>query len=100
MVGVFERQVEWWAAPGDVLIAISSSGKSENILRAVAAAHARGCKTITMSGFGADNPLRKSGYLNFYVASPYYGYVELAHAALASYLTDCAVLGRPKQQPA
>ncbi|MBI2264654.1 MAG: SIS domain-containing protein [Armatimonadetes bacterium] len=86
----FERPVKQWADIGDLLIAISGSGKSENVLRAVQAGIARGCKVITCSGIGENNPLRRMGHLNFYVPSRYYGYVELAHSALAHYLIDAA----------
>lgn len=92
---VFERPVLLWAETGDLIIAISSSGKSNNILRAVRAAKKRGCQSITLSGFGADNPLRRLGDVNFYVPSPDYGFVETAHAALAHFLTDCAAQARP-----
>lgn len=87
---VFERPVRLWAAAGDVLLAISSSGRSENILRAVRAAKERQCGILTFSGFSPDNPLRRMGDLNFYVPSAVYGYVELAHSVLAHFLTDCA----------
>jgi len=80
--------VKLWAAPGDLLIAISSSGRSENILRSVRLAREARCRIITMSGFAADNPLRQMGDVNFYVPSPDYGPVEIVHAALAQYLTD------------
>jgi D-sedoheptulose 7-phosphate isomerase len=86
---VFERPVSLWADTGDLIVAISSSGKSDNILRAVRAAMARGCRSITLSGFSVDNPLRHLGDVNFYVPSPDYGYVESAHAVLAHFLTDC-----------
>jgi len=98
---VFERPVELWADSGDLLLAISSSGQSENILRAVRATLARGCQVITLSGFSADNPLRRMGPLNFYVPSQVYGYVELVHSALAHFLTDCAMVShviRPGEQ--
>ena len=84
----YESLVRLWAVEGDLLVAISSSGRSENILRAVMAAKAAGCKVITMSGFGADNPLRRTGDVNFYIPSGDYGPVEIAHAALAQFLTD------------
>jgi len=93
---VFERPVELWADAGDLIVAISSSGQSENILRAVQAAAARGCQIITLSGFSADNPLRRLGDVNFYVPSQAYGYVESVHAALAHFLTDCAMMSRPQ----
>ena len=95
---VFERPVELWADAGDVLLAISSSGQSENILRAVRASVARGCQVITLSGFSADNPLRRMGHLNFYVPSQVYGYVELVHSVLAHFLTDCAMMSRSEKE--
>ena len=91
---VYERLVELWADAGDLLIAISSSGRSENIIRAVQAAAARKCQIITLSGFSADNPLRRLGNLNFYVASSEYGYVESAHAVISHYVIDRAVMSR------
>jgi D-sedoheptulose 7-phosphate isomerase len=91
---VFEPPVELWADAGDLLVAISSSGQSENILRAVQAAAAQGCQIITLSGFSADNPLRRTGLLNFYIPSQAYGYVELVHSVLTHFLTDCAVMTR------
>jgi D-sedoheptulose 7-phosphate isomerase len=47
---VFARQVAGLARPGDVLIAISTSGKSKNVLRAVEQAKESGCKTIALVG--------------------------------------------------
>lgn len=88
---VFERPIELWANDNDLLIAISSSGQSENILRAAKAAVARGCRAITLSGFKADNPLRRRGHLNFYVPSEVYGDVESVHSVLAHFITDCAM---------
>lgn len=90
-VHAFERLVTLAARQGDLLIAISSSGQSENILRAVAAARGIGCRIMTFSGFQPDNPLRSSGDINFYVASSHYGEVEVAHHALGHYLTDSIV---------
>jgi D-sedoheptulose 7-phosphate isomerase len=86
----FETQVNLWAEKRDLMIAISSSGKSENIIRAVNAARSNVCDIITLSGFNEDNPLRKMGNINFYVPSGYYGFVETSHAALLHCLTDLA----------
>ena len=49
---IFSRQVAGLAAEGDVLIAISTSGNSANILAACAAAQAAGCHVIGLSGKG------------------------------------------------
>jgi phosphoheptose isomerase len=64
---------------GDVLVAISSSGKSKNILGAVKSAQDVGLKVITLSGFQADNPLRQLGDVNFWADSMAYNIVETAH---------------------
>ena len=93
---VFERPVDLWAKAEDLFIAISSSGKSENILKAARAAKAKGCEVITLSGFGSDNPLRKLGNVNFYIASKSYGEVEVSHLSLTHYLTDCCLKLRTK----
>ncbi|HEX8136014.1 MAG TPA: SIS domain-containing protein [Pyrinomonadaceae bacterium] len=87
---VFELPVGLWANAGDLLLAVSSSGQSENILRGVRAAADHDCRIITLSGFGADNQLRRMGHLNFYVPGQVYGYVETAHMALAHCITDRA----------
>jgi len=47
---VFARQLEGIASPGDVLVAISTSGRSESVRRAVAKAHAMGVAVIGMTG--------------------------------------------------
>ena len=88
---VFETPVKLWAEPGDVLIAISSSGRSQNILRAVQAAIERRFEVVTFSGFDEDNPLRSMGAVNFHVASAVYGLVENVHGALTHFLTDRAM---------
>lgn len=96
---VFEREIEFWADKGDLLIAISSSGRSENILRAVRTALRHECSVITLSGFHADNPLRRMGHLNFYVPADTYGYVETAHAVLTHLFTDYAMQLQSSQEP-
>jgi D-sedoheptulose 7-phosphate isomerase len=88
---VFEKPIEMFADAGDVLIAISSSGHSENILNGVRAAKRKGCSTITMSGFDPDNPLRSTGNINFYVPSYSYGYVEISHLSLCHYIVDTII---------
>jgi len=85
---VFVKPVEMFADPGDVLVAISSSGRSENILSGVNTARKKECKVITMSGFAADTPLRLRGDLNFYVASDSYGHVEIVHLTLCHCILD------------
>lgn len=87
---VYAKPVEMFAQEGDVLVAISSSGKSANITNAVNEARKAKCKVITMSGFGDDNPLRKMGDLNFYVPNTEYGYVEITHLVICHAVLDFA----------
>lgn len=47
---VFARQVEAYAAPGDVLVAISTSGNSESVVRAIEAARQRECHVVGLTG--------------------------------------------------
>src|SRR5271156_2379328 len=60
---VFAKQLELHLRSGDLLVAISSSGRSPNILNAVAVARSGGCRVATLSGFSADNELRRAGDL-------------------------------------
>ena len=85
---VFAKQLQFHARRGDALFAISSSGSSPNILRAVEVAREIGCHVITISGFLADNPLRALGDVNFYVGVSEYGIVEVAHTALIHAVVD------------
>ena len=85
---VFEKPIEMFAGTGDVLFAISSSGKSENILRGVVAARTKGCKVVTLSGFKEDNPLRGMGDLNLFVPSMEYGLVEVIHQYICHWILD------------
>ncbi|OGR84165.1 MAG: hypothetical protein A2901_09025 [Elusimicrobia bacterium RIFCSPLOWO2_01_FULL_54_10] len=90
---VFEKPVEMFADPGDVMIAISSSGKSDNILNGVKMAKKKGLTVITMSGFKPDNPLRSFGDINFYVPAPTgaYGFVEIAHLTICHCIVDAII---------
>ena len=88
---IFSVPVEKLGREGDLLIAISSSGKSANILNAVAAARKIKAHVITLSGFGADNPLRKLGDFNFWLPDGHYGFVEIGHLAICHALLDISM---------
>lgn len=85
---VFSAPIGVLAKRGDILFAISSSGKSKNILNAVSESKRKGCFVVTFSGFLANNPLRKMGNINFYVPSSSYGAVEIAHLAICHAIVD------------
>lgn len=79
---VFAEPLKRRAVEGDMLIAISSSGKSPNVLAAARVARERRLTLVTLSAMSPENPLRKSGDLNFYVPAQQYGFAESAHAAI------------------
>jgi D-sedoheptulose 7-phosphate isomerase len=85
---VFAKQLDFHARPGDLLVAISSSGRSPNILAAVKMARSRDCRVVTFSGFTEGNDLRRTGDVNFFVRSGEYGFVEIAHLALCHAILD------------
>jgi D-sedoheptulose 7-phosphate isomerase len=86
---VFAKQISYHALPGDVLVAISSSGMSPNILNAVNEVRfVDPVMVVTFSGFDPANRLRKFGDLNFYVPSDQYGFVELSHMILLHSIID------------
>ena len=79
---IFAKQLEFYALPGDVVIIVSSSGHSGNILRAAEQAFSMGLDLVTFSGMNQNNVLRQKGSLSFFVPAKDYGLVELAHLAL------------------
>ena len=89
---VFAEQLRMLGRGGDMLVAISSSGQSTNILKAVEMARAHDMAVATFSGFRPDNLLRGRGDVNFYVDSTKYGFVEIAHHALIQAILDLKVI--------
>lgn len=74
-----EQALDFHGAAGDVAVLISSSGRSPNILNAARRAREKGMKLVTLSGFSAENPLRKEGDINLWVDSTSYNMVENTH---------------------
>ncbi len=91
---VFEEQLRLNGRTGDMLVAISSSGQSTNILKAVEVAREKKIDIVTFSGFRPDNLLRQQGDVNFWVDSNQYGFVEVAHHALIQAILDLKVIPR------
>jgi D-sedoheptulose 7-phosphate isomerase len=85
---VFAQPIGLHGRSGDLLIAISSSGRSPNILKACETAKAQGLAVVTLSGFDGTNPLRRLGDINLHVASHQYGFVEILHLALLHAVLD------------
>jgi len=73
------KALECYANDKDVVILISSSGQSKNIIFGANKAKSMGVNIITLSGFNANNPLRKLGDINLWVDSEKYNIVEMTH---------------------
>jgi D-sedoheptulose 7-phosphate isomerase len=85
---VYAEPLRWNMKAGDMLVAISSSGNSPNIVRAVKTAQSLNGTVVTLSAMGEDNEIRKLGDLNFYAPAQTYGLAETAHAAILHYWMD------------
>jgi len=75
---VFIEQLKNFAEPGDVVMAISGSGNSPNVLRAVEYGNSLGCRTIALTGRDGGK-LGALAQLNIQVANPHMGHIEDVH---------------------
>lgn len=84
---IFAYQLRCHARPGDALITISSSGNSENIVRAVSWARENGIPVISMTGFSGGRSARIAD-VNLHVAADNYGVIEDVHQSLMHVLAQ------------
>ena len=73
------KTIELSLTKKDVVVLISSSGKSLNIINAAKYAKKKKIQTITLSGMNKKNNLKKMGLINFWVNSKSYNIIETAH---------------------
>ena len=85
---IFVEPLRRNARPGDMLVAVSSSGNSPNVVAAATAARQAGLRVVTLTGMSPANRMRDLGDLNFWVDADAYGMVETAHAAILHHWTD------------
>lgn len=78
---VFVEQLKNFAEPGDLVIAISGSGNSENVLQAIRYGKGLGCRTIAMTGRDGGK-LAPLAEVNIHVAAPHMGRIEDAHLTI------------------
>ena len=79
---VFAYPLQRYSKPGDLLVTISSSGSSPNIIKALKTAKEMGLTTVTLSGMRTNNPCRDLGDINIWVPGRTYGIVECAHQVI------------------
>lgn len=85
---VFSSPLELLAREGDLLVAISSSGNSPNIVNAVNTAQKKGMQIITFSGFRRENRINSMGDYNVHVPVSHYGIVESIHNLILQQMVD------------
>lgn len=85
---VFSRPLEFLGKENDLLVAVSSSGNSSNIINAINIAREKKMEVITFTGFKKDNQAKQLGTVNVYVASEKYGIVESIHNIMLQQIVD------------
>jgi D-sedoheptulose 7-phosphate isomerase len=85
---VFVEQLKNFAEPGDLFMAISGSGNSPNVLRAMEYADAAGCKTIALTGRDGGK-LAPMAQLSIQVPVAHMGRIEEAHMVVCHMIAYC-----------
>lgn len=88
---VFAKAMEYYGDPGDVMIGISVSGRSANVLNAAEQARKMGIKVVSFTGATSDNPLRAASDVAFWVDSRAYNVVESVHMIWLTTVVDMLV---------
>jgi len=87
-----EKAINFYGDKGDVVILISSSGKSQNMINGAKEARKKGIKKIiTFTGNQKNNNLKKLGNINFWVDSKAYNHIENIHQVLLLSLIDLII---------
>ena len=94
-----EKAIDFYADQDDVLILISSSGQSKNMINACKAAkNKKLSKVITFTGHQKDNPLSRMGDINFWINSKAYNFVENTHQVWLLTIVDL-IIGKREYLP-
>jgi len=74
-----QKALFYYADRRDLVICISSSGESQNIIKGAKFAKKIGCKVVTLTGFNKNNKVRKIGDVNLWLDSKNYNHIEMIH---------------------
>lgn len=85
---IFSKPLEFLLREDDLLVAISSSGNSQNIINAINVAKSKKAHVITFTGFKSDNKVKQMGDINVYVPCEKYGIVESIHNLILQQIVD------------
>ena len=83
--------IESYAVEGDVIILISSSGRSKNLVNAAIKAKQLGLTVVTFTGFINDNPFKANGDINFWLDSKAYNIIECTHMIWITTVVDMLI---------
>jgi len=88
---VFEQQIQLLGKEGDILVLISASGNSKNLIEALKSSQRLGMKSFSLTGFDGGELRRMTLGSNVHVPSKIgdYGLVEDAHLAICHMVTEC-----------
>ena len=94
-----EKAIEYYSDPNDILILISASGSSPNMINAAKHAKKKQIKSIiTFTGNKNNNSLMNLGDINFWVNSSAYNHIENVHQILLLSLVDL-IIGKSEYPP-
>jgi len=85
------KALDFYADKGDVLILISSSGKSPNVVKAAQRGKELGLYVAAFTGFAKDNPLGAVSDINFWVDSRSYNIIECTHMIWLTAVVDLLI---------
>lgn len=85
---VFAEPLSWFGRKGDLLITVSSSGNSPNLVKALEIARDKEIRSVALSAMRVDNESRRLADLSLYVPAQTYGLAETCHAAILHHWMD------------
>lgn len=85
---IFSKPMSFLLREGDLVVAISSSGNSSNIINAIQTAKEVKAEVITLTGFEETNKAKQLGDINIYVPCKQYGIVESIHNLILQQIVD------------
>lgn len=88
---IFSKPMSFLVKPNDLVVAISSSGVSPNIINAIQVAKRVGARVITFTGFLRGNTAKQLGDINVYIPCEKYGIVESIHNLILQQIVDSIV---------
>jgi D-sedoheptulose 7-phosphate isomerase len=86
------------SSPNDLIILISSSGNSPNVVNAAKYCHEKNLGLVTFTGFGGNNALAKMGQINFFMDSSSYNIIECIHMIWLTMACDL-IIGNNEYKP-